>query len=201
MLITFRTHKFDLEPSTARYVESRLLSAIGSFRGLIESVTVTLDATGSRSDPGGVVCEIDVRLRPSGGLRSGAEHSEMQVALDRALAHVRLQLDPHIARTSSTAVPAIDIAPSFGPAMDVMFDDDRLSHLQRELLERPDNVLRPVRVRERWRSHGDVDAAPGDRAAGRGHQRSQPKRPRRSWPFSRIHSRDIERQSTVGATS
>jgi ribosomal subunit interface protein len=186
MLITFRTRGFEVEPLTKRYVESRLLSKIGQFRTRIESVTVSLDASRGRGDSDGAVSEIAVHLRPSGGVRSRAEHAEMRVAVDRAIAHVRSELEREIARTPRTVVPAREIDRSHDDALDILLDDNRVSHHQRELLERPANYLRPVRVRERWRSHPDVDDDTGSRKAGRDHQAPNSKRPRWARPLSRV---------------
>ena len=95
MLITYCTKECEVEPLTRRYVESRLLSEIGT----------------------------------------GAAAKE----IDRSHDH----------------------------ALDVVLDDNRISHLQRELLERPENYLRPVRVRDRREFHRNVDEDPSRRKAGR----------------------------------
>jgi ribosomal subunit interface protein len=187
MLITFRTKGFEVEPLSRHYVESRLLSEIGRFRSRIESVTVSLDASrGRRADSDGAVSEIAVHLRPSGVIRSRAEHSEMRVAVDRAIAQVRPELERAIARMAKTVAPAKKIDRSQDHALDVMLDDNRISHHQRELLERPENYLRPVRIRERWRSHRDVDDDIGHPKARRDRKESKPNPPRRSRPLSRV---------------
>jgi hypothetical protein len=67
-----------------------------------------------------------------------------------------------------------------------VLDDNRISHHQRELLARPENHLRPVRVRERWKPPGaeDEDAPAVRRSVP--HRRL--KSARRGWsrPLSRI---------------
>jgi ribosome-associated translation inhibitor RaiA len=186
MLITVRTKGFEAEPRTRRYVESRLLSAIGQFRTRIKSVTVSLDASRDRRASDRAVSEISVHLRPSGGVRSRAEHSEMRVAVDGSIAQVRSELEREIARIARTVGPAKAIERSHHNALDVMFDDNRISHHQRELLERPENYLRGVRVRERWRSHRDVDDDIRQRKAARDREGSKSTRPRRSRRLSRV---------------
>jgi ribosomal subunit interface protein len=187
MLITFRTKGFEVEPLTRRYVESRLLSAIGQFRSRIESVRVSLDASRDRRASNGAVSEIAVHLRPSGSIRSRAEHSEMRVAVDRAIGQVRSELEREIARIPRTVPTAKEIERSHDHTLDIMLDDNRISHHQRELLERPENYLRPVRVRERWRSHRDVEDDIGHRKAGRDRKGSKPNRPRLAHPRSRVY--------------
>ena len=187
MLITFRTNRFEFEPATARYLESRLLSRLSEHGTRIESLTVSLDASRSRTESGEVVCEIDVRLRPSGGFRTRAEHSEMSLAVDRAIAHVRLALERGIASVPRTAVPATAVERSRNRALDFVSDDSRISHLRRELLERSENQLRPSRVREHWPSHRDVADGARDRNAGREHPDSELKRRRWSRPLRRVY--------------
>jgi len=187
MLITFRTNKFELEPATARHLESRLLSRLSEHGTRIESLTVSLDASTSRTESGEVVCEIDVRLLRSGGFRTRAEHSEMWVAVDRAVAHVRLELERDMASAPRTAVPATAVDRSRNRALDFVSADSRISHLRPELLERPENHLRPSRVREHWPSHRDVDDGARDRNAGREHPDSDLKRRRWSRPLSRVY--------------
>lgn len=187
MLIAFRTNGFELEPATARYLESRLLSQLGAYRTRIESMTVSLDASRSRTDSGEVVCEIDVCLHPSGGFRARAEHSELWVAADRAIAQNGLELDRDMARVPATAVTATAVEQPLNHALDVVLDDDRLLHSHRRLFERPGNGLRPIRVRERWQFHRDVDDGARDRTAVREHPRSVPKRRRWSRPLSRVY--------------
>jgi hypothetical protein len=44
-----------------------------------------------------------------------------------------------------------------GDAREILLDDNRISRHQRELMERPENYLRPIRVREYWRPPGIDD--------------------------------------------
>jgi ribosomal subunit interface protein len=149
MLIAFRTKGFEVEPLTKRYVESRLRSEIGEFQIRVDSVAVSLDASRGRTDSDGAVSEIAVHLRPSGGVRSRAEDADMRVAVDRAIAHVRAQLERELARIPRTVVSPQESDQSHDHALDILLDENRISVHHRELLERPENYLRPLRVRER----------------------------------------------------
>ena len=187
MLITFRTNRFELEPATARYLESRLLSQLAEYKTRIESLTVSLGPSRSRTDSGEVVCEIDVRLRPSGGFRARAEHLDMRVVVDRAIAHVGSELGRDVAGVPTTVVPATANDRSLNQALDFVLDDNRISHLHRELLERPEHHLRPIRIREHSPSYCAVDHGARDPSAGREHPRSELKHRRWSRPLSRVY--------------
>ncbi len=50
--------------------------------------------------------------------------------------------------------------PTFTGALDFVVDDNRISQLQREMLERPENYLRPIRLLECWTRPADANESP-----------------------------------------
>ena len=151
MRINVHPTGFDLTPHTQGFVASRLLSALGPFAVHIESVAVQLEASRSRTQPDTVVCGIVVSLHPSGVVRSRAEDSRMHVAIDRAVAAIGAEVEREIFRTwrAAESPPVVR-----DRQHDLALDDGRFSHQQRETLEKRENYLGPVLVRERWRPPG-----------------------------------------------
>jgi hypothetical protein len=71
--------------------------------------------------------------------------------------------------------------------LELALDDDRISHQQRQMLDRPESYLRPVLVPERWRP---TPTAERDRPRGRrdaSHGRWKAGQRRWSRPLSRIY--------------
>jgi hypothetical protein len=73
-------------------------------------------------------------------------------------------------RPTVASPPATD-GPLHDPTLELVLDDNRISHQQREILDRPENYLRPVRVRERWRptptAEGDAPRVRRNASQGR----------------------------------
>lgn len=185
MFMTFRTTGFEIAPRTKHYIESRLLSAIGHFKSHIASVRVTLEASKNNGKSNRAVCEIAMNLHPSGEVRSVAEHSEMRVAVWLATADVRSELERKLARSDAATTNTIDRSRDLLP--EVVLEENQASHLQRDRPAERENVVRPARVRERWRSHRDVGEDAGSAKPGRHRQRSRSMHGRWSRPFSRVY--------------
>jgi ribosome-associated translation inhibitor RaiA len=103
MRINVHAEGFDLTSHTRGFVESRLLSALGPVSVLIESVDVQLEASKDRTQPDTAVCVIVVNLLPSGEVRSGAEHSWLHVAIDRAALNVGAEVEREVMRSRTAA--------------------------------------------------------------------------------------------------
>jgi hypothetical protein len=99
----------------------------------------------------------------------------MSGAITRASADIRDAVEREVSRQQ--AAPAAHRAASVGAdVLEIVLDDNRISQLQREWLERPENYLRPIRIREYWRPSGVEDgelvevaargAAPSARGVG-----------------------------------
>ena len=156
MRINVRSEGFQLTPQLRGVVVSRLLSALGPFSAYIELVVVGLRANIGHTQPDTPVCEVAVRLRPSGDVRARAQDSEMRVAIDRAAEHVRSAVEREVSRLQ--AVPRAPHAAEAEPdALTLVLDGNQISQQQREWLERPENYLRPIRIREYWRPPGVED--------------------------------------------
>ena len=188
MRINVHAHGFDLTPHTRGFVESRLLSALGPFNARIESVAVRLEARKSRTRPDTAACGIVVNLHPSGVVRSRVEDSRIHAAIDRAAAGIGIEVEREVLRMRRAAASPPVVGDRQGDAaLEVVLDEGRQSQHRREMLERPENDRRPIRVRERWRPPDTEDE---DRPAFR---RSVPhsrlKAERRGWsrPLSRVH--------------
>jgi ribosome-associated translation inhibitor RaiA len=187
MQITVHATGFDLTPHTRSFMESRLVSALGSFTVRIASVAVRLEASRSRTQPDTAACGIVVSLHPSGVVRSRAEDSRMHAAIDRATAGIGIEVEREVLRTRRAAAsPAVVGDRQHDRALELVLDEGRLSQRQREMLERPENDLRPVRVRERWKPPGaeDEDVPAVRRSVPHWRLKSE----RRGWskPLSRI---------------
>lgn len=187
MQITVDATGFDLTPHTRSFVESRLKSALGPFTVRVASVAVRLEARRSRTQPDTAACGIVVSLHPSGVVRSRAEHSRMHAAVDRAAAGIGIEVEREVFRARrATASPPVVGDRQHDRALELVPDEGRLSHYQREILERPENDLRPAWVRERWKPpSGEDEDVP---AVRRSVPHRRLKSERRGWsrPLSRI---------------
>jgi ribosome-associated translation inhibitor RaiA len=156
MRINVRSEGFQLTPQLRGVVVSRLLSAVGPFGAHIELVDVRLQTSAGHTQPDTTICDIAVSLRPSGDVRARGEDANMPVAIDRAAEHIRSAVEREVSRLQ--AAPDAPYAVAAGPqALELVLDDNKISQNQREWLERPENYLRPVRVREYWRPPGVED--------------------------------------------
>ena len=149
MRIDTRVDGFELTSQLRVAVQSRLLKALRPFAGRIQFIGVHLQARIGRDQPGSYSCEIVVNLRPSGEVRVRTEDAEMEVSIDRAADKARVAVDHYVALTP----PKWPLATGEGAggAIEIVLDGNRISQHQRELLERPENHLRPIRVRQYWR--------------------------------------------------
>ena len=149
MQINVRSDRFELTPQLRGLVVSRLLSALGPFDAHLKSVHVRLQTSTGDSQPDVTICDVAVSLRPSGDVRARTEDVKMDGAIDRASAEIRDAVEREVFRLQ--AVPGARHAVGVGAdALEIALDDNRTSHMQGEWLERPENYLRPIRVREYW---------------------------------------------------
>ena len=156
MRINVRSEGFQLTPQLRGVVVSRLLSTVGPFGAHIELVDVRLQASAGHTQPDTTICDIAVSLRPSGDVRARGEDAHMPVAIDRAAGHIRIAVEREVSQLQ--VAPGAPHAVGTGPeALELVLDDNKISQTQREWLERPENYLRPVRVREYWRPPGVED--------------------------------------------
>lgn len=147
---------FQLTRQLRGAVVSRLLSALRPFGAHIELVVVRLQTSAGHTQPDTTVCDVGVSLRPSGDVRARAEDAEMRVAIDRAAEHVRDAVEREVSRLQ--AAPRAPHAAEAEPdALELVLDGNQISQQQREWLERPENYLRPIRIREYWRPPGVED--------------------------------------------
>jgi ribosome-associated translation inhibitor RaiA len=162
MRINVHSGGFQLTPQLRGVVVSRLLSALGPFSAHIESVVVDLQVSAGATQPDTMICDVVVKLRPSGDVRARAEDAKMPVAIDRAARDTRIAVEREVSRVHE--VPDAFRGVRVGAeALEIVLDENRISQLQRKLMERPANYLRPVRVREYWRPPGVEDnEAPTD---------------------------------------
>ena len=156
MRINVRSEGFQLTPQLRGVVVSRLLSALGPFSAHIELVVVGLRASTGHTQPDTTVCDVGVSLCPSGDVRARAEDAEMRVAIDRAAEHVRDAVEREMSRLQA-ATRAPHAAEAEPDALELVLDGNQISQQQREWLERPENYLQPIRIREYWRPPGVED--------------------------------------------
>ena len=148
MQITMHATGFDITPHTRSFVKSRLVSALGPFTDRIASVAVRLEASRSRTQPDMAACGIVVSLHPSGVVRSRAEDFRVHAAIDRAAAGIGIEVEREVLRTRRAAAsPPVVGDRQHDRALELVLDEGQLSQHQREMLERPENDLRTVRVR------------------------------------------------------
>jgi ribosome-associated translation inhibitor RaiA len=145
MTIDIYADGFQLTPRLRAFAESRLLAALRPFHEHIASAIMNLRVRTGRSQPGITGCDVVVALHPSGEhVGAGAREPRMQEAIDRAAERIREAVRHAVSR------PVVGRPVGHG-ALDVVLDGNRISHQEREWLERPENEMRPVVVRELWR--------------------------------------------------
>jgi ribosome-associated translation inhibitor RaiA len=156
MRINVRSEGFQLTPQLRGVVVSRLLSAVGPFGAYIEVVDVRLQARAGHTQPDTTICDIAASLRPSGDVRARGEDAHMPVAIDRAAEHMRSAIEREVSRLQALHGAHQAVGPG-RDALELVLHGNQISQHQREWLERPENYLRPVRVREYWRPPGVED--------------------------------------------
>ncbi len=150
MRINIHAEGFDLRPQLRAAVESRLLAALGAFAGRIQFVTVHLQARLGRHQPDTTSCEVAVTLRPSGEVRVRADGAQMQMSIDRAAQAIRAAVERELAEPLPPDLPPVTEDAGGPGALEIVLDGNWISHHTREMLERPDNYLRPIRIRALW---------------------------------------------------
>jgi ribosome-associated translation inhibitor RaiA len=189
MQIDVHANTFDLTSHMRGFVESRVQSALGRFRGRVKSVAVHLETPRSRIHPDIGVCGIVVSLHPSGQVRSRVEHPWMQVAINRAALGIADEVERDFARTR----PAVAPLRLHDQGLEVLLDENRPSHHPSETLERRDNIRRLPPVRELWKPPGAEDVrVPNARRSDRLHRRLRPESGGPPGPLTRLvdHRRD-----------
>ena len=156
MRINVHSEGFQLTPQLRGVVVSRMVSALASFGAYIDMVVVRLQATRGQTQPETTICDIAVSLHPSGDVRARAEDAEMLIAIDRAAEDVRRAVEREVSRLRTVPGSPSPMGED-ASALEIVLDDNRISQHQREWLERPENYLRPIRVREYWRPPGVED--------------------------------------------
>jgi ribosome-associated translation inhibitor RaiA len=149
MRITTHAEGFALTPPLRAALESRLFDVLRSLHDRIRSVAVRLQTRVGRNQPDTISCEIVVNLHPSGQVRARADEQQMLVSVDRVARAIRATVE-HLRSHAAPLPEARRAADSPGGALQMVLDDNRISQLQREMLERPENYLRSVGVREYW---------------------------------------------------
>ena len=160
MRINVRSEGFVLTRQLRHAAVSQLLSALAPFGADIELVSVRLQARKARSQPETTICDVAVSLRPTGEVRSRAEDVRMDRAINRASMELRDAVEREVSRLRAPrrAAHALDAVPD---PLELVLHDNQISQQQRNRLERPENYLRPIRIREYWRPPGvQDDAAP-----------------------------------------
>ena len=188
MRINLHASGFDLANCTRDFVQSKLLYRLGEFRGRIGSVEVNLSTAKGRNRPDVAACEIVVNIHPSGEVRRRAEHEWLHVAIDQAASAVSAEVEREMRQARPTLASPPDIGDRLHDhALEPALDDDRISHQQREMLDRPESYLRPVRVPERWRPTptAERDGPRGRRDASHGRWKAGQRR--WSGSLSRIY--------------
>jgi ribosome-associated translation inhibitor RaiA len=169
MRININADGFDLTPRMRSLVAARLLAALGQFRRQIEFVRVDLRTRAGHHEPDTAICEVTASLRPAGEVRAETGNPQMQVSIERTAQAIRAAVEREVAQRSSlpgsTPVTRVAGDPTAQGAIEIVLDGNRISQHQREMLERPENYLRPVRIREYWRPPGaEEDALPEELA-------------------------------------
>ncbi len=161
MRINVRSEGFQLTPQLRGVVVSRLLSVLGPFGAHIDLVGVRLQTITGHTQPDSTICDVAVSLLGQCDVRARAEDAQMPVAVDRAAEDIRRAVEREVSR-----VQAVRRAPRgvrVGEPREILLDDNRISRQQRELMERPEHYLRPIRAREYWRPPGiDDNEVPGE---------------------------------------
>lgn len=159
MRINVRPEGFELTPHLRRVVVSRLQPALGPFRSHIESVAVRLFISRDAGQPDTTICEVNVRLRPSGEILARAADVEMDGAIARASSDIRVAVEREVSTLRAVTRPRHAEGAGANP-LELALDDNRIPQFQREWLQRPENELRPIRVREYWRRPAVGDDEP-----------------------------------------
>jgi ribosome-associated translation inhibitor RaiA len=140
MRINVRPEGFELRPHLRRVVVSRLQSALGPFRSHIESVAVRLFISRDAGQPDTTICEVNVRLRPSGEILSRAADVEMDGAIARASSDIRVAVEREVSTLRAVTRPRHVEGAGANP-LELALDDNRIPQFQREWLQRPENEL------------------------------------------------------------
>ena len=163
MRINIHADGFELTSRLRAFVEARLLAALGQFRSQIEFVRVHLRTRVGRHEPATTACEVATSLRPAGEVRVRADNPRMQVSIDRAAHAIRAAVEREVAaRSSLPGPPSVTGArrdSTAHRAVEIVLDGNRISQYQREMLDRPENYWRPVRIREYLRTPGAEEDA------------------------------------------
>jgi hypothetical protein len=113
---------------------------------------VRLRAMNARTVGDTTGCDVEVRLYPSGEVRARAQEPRLEEAIDQAAKDIGLSVEDAVSQPQRVSVPSrIMEEPIAHGAFEVVLKGTRISQNQREMLERPENYLRPVVVREYWR--------------------------------------------------
>jgi ribosome-associated translation inhibitor RaiA len=165
MRINIHADGFELTSRLRAFVEERLLAALAQFHSQIEFVRVHLRTRPGHHEHDTTICEVATNLRPAGEVRVQTDNPQMQVSIDRAAEAIRAAVEREVATRSSfpgsSSVPGVRGDRTAHGALEIALDGNRISQYQREVLERPENYLRPVRIREYWRPPGaEEDTAP-----------------------------------------
>jgi ribosome-associated translation inhibitor RaiA len=187
MRINLHASGFGLTNHTRDFVQSTLLYRCSQFRDRIGSVEVNLSDE-QRSKPARrTACEIVVKIEPFGQIRRRAEHEWLHVAIDRAASAVGAEVERAMLQVRPTVSSPPAIRGRHDDGLEMLLDENRISHQQREMLERPENYLRSVRVRERWRPTPTEERGEPRVRRNAIHGRSKPSRRRSSRSISRIY--------------
>lgn len=160
MRTTVRSEQIELTPQLRQVVISRLQSALGPFSRHIESVDVRLETKTPHTPRDTTACDVTVKLRPTGEVRARAEDAKMDSAIVRACSDLRCAVESEVSRLHAAprTFDAADVSPD---PLDLVLRDNKISLQQRKRLDRPENYLRPIRIREYWRPPGaDDDEVP-----------------------------------------
>ena len=159
MRISVRSEGFELTPQLRSAVVSRLVSTLGPFGAHIASVDVRVLISTGHTQSDTAICDVAVSLRPSGEVRARAEDVRMDRAITRASLDIRGVVEREEFRLQ--AAPRASHSADAGPdALELVLHDNQISQQQREWLERAENYLRPIRIREYRRPPGEDDEVP-----------------------------------------
>jgi len=183
-----KVHASGFEPTAhvRGFVESRVLSALGSFADHVISAHVYVEARQRRTHPLADVCTIVVRLHPQGEVHVRAESVRMNTAIDRACSEIRPQVERVVSQRRREAVPPPAAThEQHDRALEITWNENRMSP-EREPLETPDYPVQSVLGREYWKpSGGECEELLVDRPPGRDTQ-SKPHGREESTPGSRV---------------
>lgn len=178
MRINIHAQGFQLTSQLRAFAESRVLSALGPFRNHIKSTVVDLRAKSDRSQPSTTSCHVVVSLHPSGELLGRAENTWMDESIDAAINEVRTAVQHVVSQRRRALAPSRVVEPAIRRA--ALENGTRISPHDREMLERTENHLRPVVVREYWKpSEVEHDERTEEREPALATVRRQPERPAR----------------------